>query len=161
MILEWLHIPKIAFWWIGALSIFTFLGTLLVIPLIVVHIPADYFKPRKRKKSTSHRRYSPMRILSIALKNFFGIIFILAGLAMILLPGQGIITILIGIMMVNFPGKFALERRIVQYPPVLRAINWMRTKANRRPLQVPQRGRACARDHEKRMVELGSDKDSP
>ena len=161
MILKWLHISQTAFWWIGALSILTFLGTLLVIPLIVVHIPADYFKPRKRKKHPRHKRFSLIRLLSIALKNFFGVIFILAGLAMVVLPGQGIITILIGIMMVDFPGKFALERRIVQHPPVLRGINWMRTKANRGPLQVPQRGRACARDHEKRVVELGSDRDSP
>jgi hypothetical protein len=66
----------------------------------------------------------------------------------VVLPGQGVITILIGVMMVDFPGKFLLERRIVQYPSVLRAINWMRTKAHRRPLQVPPRGRARPSDHE-------------
>jgi hypothetical protein len=91
----------------------------------------------------------------------FGIIFILAGLAMLVLPGQGIITVLIGIMMVDFPGKFALERRIVQHPRVLRAINWMRTTARRRPLQVPLRGGARARkDYRGRMVELCADKES-
>ena len=57
---------------------------------------------------------------------------------MLLLPGQGFITILIGIMMLNFPGKFALQIRIVQQPTVLRAINWMRMKADRPALKVPK-----------------------
>jgi len=60
---------------------------------------------------------------------------------MLLLPGQGIITILIGIMMLNFPGKFTLEQRIVQQPNVLRAVNWMRTKADRPVLEVPKLNR--------------------
>jgi len=45
---------------------------------------------------------------------------------------------LIGIMMLNFPGKFASQLRIVQQPTVLRAINWIRMKANRPALEVPK-----------------------
>jgi hypothetical protein len=161
MILETLHTYQTAFWWIGVLSVLTFLATILVIPLIFIHIPADYFVPRKRKKSASQGRYPPIHFLSRVFKNLFGIIFILTGLAMVILPGQGIIAILIGIMMVDFPGKFALERRIVQHPPVLRAINWMRTKANRQELQILPRGCAGAKGHEKRIAELGCDRDSP
>jgi drug/metabolite transporter (DMT)-like permease len=75
------------------------------------------------------------------LKNLLGIIFILAGVAMLILPGQGILTILLGIMLMNFPGKHTLERRIVQQPAVLRAINWMRTKANHPELKLPNQVR--------------------
>jgi len=64
---------------------------------------------------------------------------------MLLLPGQGLITILIGIMMLNFPGKLAMERRIVQQPTVLRAINWIRAKAARPVLQI----------HELSLIERG------
>lgn len=71
-------------------------------------------------------------------KNLLGLIFIIAGLAMLLLSGQGFITILIGIMMLNFPGKFTLEQRIVQQPIVLRAINWIRAKTDQPELQVPE-----------------------
>ena len=138
MIFEWVHIHKIAFWWIGTLSIATFVGTLIVIPILVVRIPADYFKRKKQKTDHSHRQYLFIRILVLALKNLLGLIFIIAGLAMLLLPGQGIITILIGIMMLNFPGKLAMEQRIVQQPTVLRAINWIRAKANRPVLEVPK-----------------------
>ena len=138
MILEWVHIHEIAFWWIGALSMATFVGTLIIIPILVIRIPADYFKHEKQKPDHFYRRYSFIRILVLALKNLLGLIFIIAGLAMLLLPGQGIITILIGIMMINFPGKFTLQIHIVQQPTVLRAIKCMRMKADRPALKVPK-----------------------
>jgi hypothetical protein len=65
---------------------------------------------------------------------------------MLFLPGQGVITMLIGVMLLNFPGKFALERAIVRRRPVHRTINWMRAKANRRPLQIPSDEAATAVD---------------
>lgn len=138
MILEWVRGHEIALWWVGSLSIVAFFVTLVVIPLLVIHIPVDYFQHKRRKPHPFHLRHSAVHLLGRILKNLFGILFVLAGTAMLLLPGQGIITILIGIMMLNFPGKFALQRRIVQQPGVLRAINWIRAKANKPALQGPK-----------------------
>jgi len=137
MILEWVRIHEIAFWWIGTLSIATFVGTLIIIPILIVRIPADYFKRKKQKPEPCYKNhYAPICFIGLVFKNLFGIIFVLAGVAMLFLPGQGFITILIGIMMLNFPGKLAMEQRIVQQPTVLRAINWIRAKANRPVLEV-------------------------
>ncbi len=134
--LEWIRIHETVFWWIGAFSMATFAGTMIVIPILVVRIPADYFKREKQKPDRLYnRQHSAIRLIGLILKNIIGIIFIIAGLAMLLLPGQGLITILIGIMMINCPGKLAMEQRIAQQPTVLRAINWMRAKANRPALQ--------------------------
>ena len=139
MIFEWVHIHKIAFWWIGTLSIATFVGTLIVIPILVVCIPVDYFKRKKQKQKSCYKnQYAFICFIGLVFKNFFGVLFVLAGVAMLFLPGQGFITILIGIMMLNFPGKLAMEQRIVQQTTELRAINWMRTKANRPVLEVPK-----------------------
>ena len=138
MILDWVRIHETAFWWIGSLSIATFVGTLIIIPILVVRIPADYFKCEKQKSYRSNKRYSFVHILVLVLKNLLGLIFIIAGLAMLVLPGQGFITILIGIMMLNFPGKFALQLRVVQQPTVLGAINWIRMKANQPVLEIPK-----------------------
>jgi len=139
MILEWVHIHETAFWWIGALSMATFVGTLIIIPILVVRIPADYFKREKQKPEPCYKKqYAAICFIGLVFKNLFGTVFVLAGVAMLFFPGQGLITILIGIMMLNFPGKFALQLRIVQQPTVLRAINWMRTKADRPVLEVPK-----------------------
>ena len=140
MILEWIRIHEIGFWWIGILSMATFVGTLIVIPILVVRIPEDYFKLEKQDPDRYHGRHPVTRLIGLVVKNIIGIIFVLAGLAMLLLPGQGLVTILIGITLTNFPGKYALERHIVQQPTVLRAINWMRAKANRPTLQVSKTG---------------------
>jgi len=69
-------------------------------------------------------------------KNAAGVVFVLAGLAMLVLPGQGILTILIGLTLVNFPGKRSLEKRIVRQEKVCFAINWMRSRAGRPPLKI-------------------------
>jgi len=57
----------------------------------------------------------------------------------IILPGQGVLTILIGFTLVNFPRKRALERRIIQNQAVHKAINWIRAKARKPPVRVPER----------------------
>jgi hypothetical protein len=138
MILEWIRVHESAVWAIGTISIITLVGTLIAIPVLVIHMPADYFRRKQQNPAPYHGRYAVVRILGLVLKNILGIVFVVAGLAMLLLPGQGIIAILIGIMLLNFPGKLALERRIAQQSPVLRAINWMRAKANRPALEVPR-----------------------
>jgi purine-cytosine permease-like protein len=139
MMLEWIRGHELALLWIGTLSLVAFFLTLILVPVLVVHIPPDYFLRKKRKLANLQGRYSVIRLTGIVVKNIFGIAFVLAGLAMLILPGQGIITILIGVMMLDFPGKLGLQKRIVQQPNVLSAINWMRAKANKPVLQIPQR----------------------
>jgi hypothetical protein len=64
-------------------------------------------------------------------------VLILAGVAMLVLPGQGILMILIGLMLMDIPGKRALERRLVQQPSVWQVMNWIRAKAHQPALQMP------------------------
>jgi hypothetical protein len=135
---DWILVSQTTLWWMGLLSVGTFVGTLVALPIIVARIPADYFMRDRQPHATDHQQHMVLRVLGLVCKNLLGFAFVLAGLAMLVLPGQGIITILIGLSLMNFPGKYALERRIVQQPPVLRAINWMRSKAAQPPLKVPQ-----------------------
>ena len=135
--LEWIRAHELALLWMGTLSLVAFFLTLILVPVLVVHIPPDYFLRKKRKLANLQGRYPVIRLTGIVVKNIFGMVFVLAGLAMLVLPGQGIITILIGVMMLNFPGKRNLERRIVMQPNILGAINWMRAKAHKPALQVP------------------------
>jgi len=64
------------------------------------------------------------------------LVLILAGVAMLVLPGQGMLTIVLGIMLLNFPGKYRLERRVARMRPVARSINWMRARGGHPPLKV-------------------------
>ena len=130
--LEWIEANRT---WLLGLTVVTFVGSLIAVPVLVARIPADYFM---HDKPQPQRRHPALRVLVLAVKNLFGAVFVVAGIAMLITPGQGLLTILIGLMLLDFPGKRALELRIVRQPAVLQAINWIRAKANRPDLEVPQ-----------------------
>jgi len=51
-------------------------------------------------------------------------------------PGQGILTILLGLIFLDIPGKRPLEARIIKRPAVLSAINNLRAKYSKPPLEL-------------------------
>ncbi len=133
----WLRGHETVLWWLGALSVVTFVGTLVALPLVVARLPPDYFTHAQRPVHRRHAQATGARLLGRLGKNLLGVLMVLVGVAMLLLPGQGILTILIGLMLLDFPGKRGLERRLVQQPAVWRAINWMRAKAHQLALELP------------------------
>ena len=123
-------------WWVAAFSGFVFVGSLIVVPWLVVRIPADYFVPTKRPRTAFASQHPLLRWTGLIIKNLIGALLIFSGIAMLLLPGQGLLTIAIGILMLDFPNKHRMERRIIRVQPVHKSINWLRQKANVGPLQL-------------------------
>jgi hypothetical protein len=119
--------------WLTITSIVTFVATLIAVPWMIVRIPSHYFSHGRRDRLWAHR-HPAIRMVLIIGKNFLGYILILAGIIMLVLPGQGMLTILIGIILIDIPGKFRFEKWVVTRPPVLRSINWLRLRAKRAPL---------------------------
>jgi hypothetical protein len=116
-------------------SVVGFIGSLIAIPLILVRLPPDYFDTRvPRHWMKDH--HPVLRVIGLVVKNAVGFVFLLAGLAMLFLPGQGILTMLIGISLIDFPGKQRLEATLIGQPTVLSAINSMRNKFKKPPLIV-------------------------
>lgn len=123
-------------WTIGVVSTLMFVVGIISLPFFVGRIRADYFLQPEAPASSWQRRHPAIRLTVLILKNTLGVLLLLAGLAMLLLPGQGVLTILIGITLLDFPGKRRLEFWIIRRRGVLTAVNWIREKANRPPLQV-------------------------
>ncbi len=122
--------------WLALTSAITFVGTLMLIPVLVARIPSDYFSHKKRHKAPWPNQHPVVRGILIIGKNLLGYIFIVAGIIMLMLPGQGILTIVVGMTLLDFPGKYRLERWVVFRRPVLRSINWVRRRAKRDPLVI-------------------------
>ena len=122
--------------WLFLGSLITFVGTLIIIPLLVLAIPADYFRSEKRVRLNTRTRHPLLHMVLLIVKNSIGSIFIVTGIAMLVLPGQGLITLLIGVMLCDFPGKYRLERKLIRYNRVQRALNWVRRKGKRPELQL-------------------------
>jgi len=138
MVVEWITLHETLLAYLGMLSFITFFLTLLLVPVLIIQMPADYFLYDRKDLKQFRREHPFVRIITAVIKNIFGVIFICAGLAMLVLPGQGVITILIGITLISFPKKRALECRIIEQRTVVRTLNWIRTKADKPPLELPR-----------------------
>jgi hypothetical protein len=119
---------------LGFFSLLTFITSLIVIPFLVVRIPANYFSQDHRQPVVWAEQHPLIRCALLIVKNLLGLILIVLGIAMLVLPGQGLLTIFIGILCLNFPGKYRFERWLIMQPAIHRVIGWLRKKAGREPL---------------------------
>jgi len=129
-------VPKETLIALAVASVVAFVATLVTIPFILIRLPEDYFLVRHRNPwlKDSHPL---LRFIAVLLKNLAGAIFLLAGIAMLVLPGQGLLTMLIGITLLDFPGKQRLEAKIIGQPAVMNVINSLREKFGKPPLRAP------------------------
>ncbi|MEE8450895.1 MAG: PGPGW domain-containing protein [Thermoguttaceae bacterium] len=134
--IEWVQTHETILWWLAATSAVTFIATLVVVPWLIVRIPEDYFRDPKRHRVPWADRHAVVRVILLIGKNLLACLLLVAGIAMLLLPGQGILTILVGVLLLNFPGKYKLERWLIRRRPVLRSVNWLRRRSGRVPLET-------------------------
>jgi hypothetical protein len=134
----WMQSHEMLLTWLSAASVLMFLGSIFLIPWLVIRIPADYFLRQRHYADRWKPRHPLLRILFLATKNILGGLLFLAGVVMLVTPGQGILTILVGLLFLDFPGKFDLERQLAAKQPVFQSINWIREKAGRPPIEPPE-----------------------
>jgi len=120
---------------LGILSLVCFIATLAIIPWIVVRLPVDYFAKSPRNPIISHSYPQLLRLILLLVKNLFGVIIVLLGIIMLVIPGQGLLTIMIGLILIDFPGKYVLERALIRRKPILRTVNWLRERGDKKPLE--------------------------
>jgi hypothetical protein len=109
------------------LSVGMFVGTIAAIPWVVRRLPPDYFVRPPPKHSVARR---------IA-QNVLGGLLIVAGILMLVLPGQGILSILVGLCITDFPGKQRAIRYILSNGKVQEGVQRMRSKVGKQPLIIP------------------------
>ena len=133
---KWLEVHQQLIQLMASCSLAMLVATLVAVSVVIMQLPADYFADRHRHPTHSPRRSSPLYACFVVVKNILGVIVILAGVALLMLPGQGLVTILIGLALTNFPGKFAVERWMVRRRGVGRVLNWIRAKVGRPPFVI-------------------------
>ncbi|MCH8542827.1 MAG: hypothetical protein LAT61_04585 [Alcanivorax sp.] len=121
--------------WLVGSGIALGLASMVLIPWLIIRMPADYFvAPRKpRLRSTM------MHSLIWVARNLLGILLVLLGAILLFLPGQGLLTMLLGLGISTFPGKYRLERAIIRRRAIYDSINWIRRRYDRGPIVYPAR----------------------
>lgn len=133
--LNWIEDYEALIWIASAVSVVTFVATLIAMPVLIVRLPADYFIRRPVRDWVTRR--PALHLLLVVAKNVLGAVLLVAGVAMLVLPGQGLLTILVGVMLLDFPGKRRFERWLICRRPMHRTADWMRARRGRPPLDLP------------------------
>lgn len=127
---------SLTFWKITAavvVFLVTLLASALIVGIVIVKIPENYFSSHYQEDFLPNASWLTRWGIVIG-KNVLGVILIIAGIIMLIGPGQGILTILIGLIMVDIPGKRPIEAKIIQRPTILAAVNSLRARYNKPPL---------------------------
>ena len=123
-------------WIIVILSIAVGIFSMMLVPWLIIQIPADYFAYPERREHLWQERHPVIRMGAIVLKSLLGYTFIAAGIGMPFLPGQGLLTIFVGMLLIDFPNKFKVERWLIEKPSIFKAANWIWPKAGKELLKV-------------------------
>ncbi|MDA3872450.1 MAG: hypothetical protein PF795_00625 [Kiritimatiellae bacterium] len=125
-------------------SFVVLVATFALIPIMISRLQAGYFDNPYHQplENLKHRPF--LRASLLLLKNALGLILVLAGLAMLVLPGQGLLTLFVAMILLDFPGKFSLKKKIIRLPHLRRIINQFRIRHGKDPfvfrdeISVPQ-----------------------
>lgn len=118
-----------------ALSLLLVVVGVLAVPLVIARMPADYFV-RSRGHGRASQRRPFLHAARVVAQNLLGGVLLLAGIAMLVLPGQGVLTILAALSLLSFPGKRRLLRRLLRTRALSRLVRVIRERAGQPPLQL-------------------------
>lgn len=132
----WSEAHRWVVWAVAAGSLGSLVLSGVLVSLVLLALPPDHY---------SEGRIAPIvpasgGVLSLfasgmllVVRNVFGWVFVLSGIAMLVLPGQGLLSIIAGLVLIDFPGKRRLERRLLASHVVRDAMNWLRRRAGKPP----------------------------
>ena len=123
-------------WAVAAGSLGSLVLSAVLVTVILVQLPPDHYS-RARVAPLAAANEGLVSLLAsgavLVIRNVLGWVFVVAGIAMLVLPGQGLLSIIAGLVLIDFPGKHRLERRLLASHVVRDAMNWLRRRAGRPP----------------------------
>ena len=125
--------------WAAVLCIALLVLSLLVAAAVVLSLPSTYFVQRAVPHAAVNW-HPAVRVLIRLAKNLLGLALVAMGIVLSIpgIPGQGVLIVLIGLLLLDFPAKRRLMRKLLNQPRVRTAINRLRTRFGRPPLQFPE-----------------------
>jgi hypothetical protein len=121
----------------AAIFVGTFFINLGIVSFILVKLPANHFSKSRKTKFWSGP-HPLLHAAGIVGKNIAGVLLVALGIILSLpgVPGQGLLTVLLGIMLLDFPGRTRLEQKLLSRPSIVNAINSLRGRFGKPPLQL-------------------------
>ena len=139
--LEWLtenvfaRVSGAGMLWGFLMFVVTFAVSSAIAAFILVKMPANYFHSSHGREFLTGS-HPTLRWAGVVVKNLVGLVFVVLGVVMTVVPGPGLLTILLGVTLLDFPGKRRLELKLVSRPAVRHAIDRVRARFHRPPLML-------------------------
>ncbi len=115
---------------LSALSLLTLLISLLALPWLVSKLPVDFFRtyaaPKPETVAARLRHYC---------RNFAATLLLIAGIAMLVMPGQGLLCIFLALALGDLPGKHRMMQALIAMPALENLLNWIREKRGKPPFE--------------------------
>jgi hypothetical protein len=129
--------------WAILLALSVVVVSSVVVILVLVRLPASYFLD-VAPLSLADDRHVVLRWAVRIGKNLLGGGLALLGILLSLpgIPGPGLLFVFIGLTLLDLPGKRRLERKMVERPRLLQAINMLRKRFGKPPLVLAKSGRS-------------------
>ena len=107
-------------------------ASMLVAAWAVRRLPVDYLScPAVCRQPAEQAQRRKL------LRNALGLVLLVLGLLMLLLPGQGLLTVVAALVLMDFRCKQRFERWLLLRPGVFAAINRFRLRSGQPPLRAP------------------------
>ena len=114
---------------ITTLSLLFALLSVLGVVWFIAKLPADFFhQPRHHHHLIDPNRYPNLHFIYKTIRNILGLVLILAGIVMLVLPGQGVLTIIVGLIIADFPQKERWLQKAITLRSVQKGLNLIRRK---------------------------------
>ena len=102
-------------------------GLTLLVPRALARMPADYFV----RPTTSRGR------VAAVVRWLIGLSLVVAGVAMLVLPGPGVVAIVLGLVILDLPLLRRLMVRLLRRPRFADAVNRLRERHGKPPFVLP------------------------
>jgi hypothetical protein len=120
---------QLILWLLAASSAVLIALSLALVPIVVRYLPPDYFIEGQ------HRPHNPPHTIVQACRQCLGIVLLVLGLIMLVLPGQGLLTILASLFILDFPGKVRFLRAAIKKFSILPTLNAIRKRHGLPPFE--------------------------
>lgn len=122
---SWFSHPAVL-WGCGIFSVIAVVSSIVLVPRYLAKLPRDYL--------VKDEQHDDAGVAWRVARNALGVVLVVLGVLMLILPGQGILTLLVGVLLVDFPGKHKLVQRLLGKPKVLGVVNKLRAHRGSPPL---------------------------
>ena len=117
-------------------SVVIIAASIILTPIWLERLPEDYFL-RVLNPDNADTRDTHSFVIRLT-RTITGSILLIAGVAMLVLPGQGIVTIIAGLLLIDFPGRHRVLRLILNLHAVTGLIQWIRRTRGNPEFRFPE-----------------------